>query len=153
MKQQPKPHMLVWKISVKNLESSLESWDRSWKFWAEKWHYLSYISTRIPQTLLKLHRRGTRTKTRSQWQIYSDFWEGMMVPNRQVTEKKQGKVRFYIFINKKKLERFDVEKCICKCVEENTKNNKYCVLKKKNIISIAFIISKFYNRRRKKREC
>lgn len=76
-----------------------------------------------------------------------------MVPNRQVTEKKQGKVGFYIYINKKKLERFDVEKCIYKCIGENTKNNKYCVLKKKNIISISFIISKFYNRRRKKREC
>lgn len=110
VKQEPKPHMLVWKISVRHLDPSLGSWDSSRKFWAEKWHYLSYISTRIPQTLLKLHHRGTRTKTRRYslfsekewwWQIYSDFWEGMMVPNSHVTEKKQEKFGFYIYINKK----------------------------------------------------
>lgn len=59
--------------------------------------------------------------------MYSDFWEGMLVPNGQETEKKQGKVGLYIYINIK-LERFDVEKWIYKCIGENTKNNKYCVL-------------------------
>lgn len=51
----------------------------------------------------------------------------MLVPNGQETEKKQGNVGLYIYINIK-LERFDVEKWIYKCIGENTKNNKYCVL-------------------------
>lgn len=53
-----------------------------------------------------------------------------MMPNSQVTEKKQGKVGFYIYINKSWKDLM-WKNAYTNVLERTLKNNKYCVLKRK----------------------